>query len=411
MVPPAFGYSAGDCFQAINLTWKIIQALRESKEASDECRLLIQDLQNLRQILTIIQDLRPSGASLSHVNAIRSVALSCLEPLEALDGRIKKCYHLIATEQPAPVSLRRGFQQTRWRLFATEEIAKSRAVLGAKVASVGLLLGCFNTESLSRIEINQKETKNALLEKAQTDMSLLEESFSKLATSKQQILSRDISEARSDVVDRLSHVEEQMAAQHAGHMATATESTLKIDHLSSLVTQAQEDMVSTIGDFHSLCRQESTNNHQVFLSASVRMQKLEDNVRLIQQNQDSMQLSLPVGLQPMFSRLKTFCAFGAAWLKSLIPYSRTSLQRLLELVRSNITFYGILLRLLNSIPGTLGVADSICFQDALGRSRQLPFEFFHHWEMFETMLHCPPPPPPPPPPLPPPPPPGARQTF
>jgi hypothetical protein len=36
----------------------------------------------------------------------------------------------------------------------------------------------------------------------------------------------------------------------------------------------------------------------------------------------------------------------------------------------------------------VGNDDSIFFMDALGRTRTLPYEFFQHWEVFESMLKC-----------------------
>ena len=88
MVPPSFGFSAGDFVAAIELTIKIGKAIRETGGATTEYRLVSQDLQLLRQVLEITQALQLHGANAGHVNAIRRMGLTCLrEFAEKLDNR------------------------------------------------------------------------------------------------------------------------------------------------------------------------------------------------------------------------------------------------------------------------------------------------------------------------------------
>ena len=84
----AFGFSVGDFVAAIGLTVKIGKPLRESGGATTDCRLVIQDLLTLQQILEVLQSLRPAESSLSHVNAIRGMALTCLVPLNDFASKI-----------------------------------------------------------------------------------------------------------------------------------------------------------------------------------------------------------------------------------------------------------------------------------------------------------------------------------
>lgn len=138
---PAFGFSVGDFVSAIDLTIKIGRALRETGGASTECRMVIQDLQNHQQILELLKEFKPAGGSLSHVNAIKGVALTCLVPLREFAEKIDRNYGSIATASSSSDQFfRRGGKKAKWAIFATEEVAKFRTILAAKVASIGLLL-------------------------------------------------------------------------------------------------------------------------------------------------------------------------------------------------------------------------------------------------------------------------------
>ena len=140
----AFGFSAGDFLAAIELTIRISKALRESGGATTECRLLIQDLQSLEQILELLQALRSLEGSLSHVNAIRGMALTCIVPLKEFASKIDKSYNHDMGIGQSRYAFVRGAKKVQWAVFATEEVAKFRAVIIAKVASISLLLGIFN---------------------------------------------------------------------------------------------------------------------------------------------------------------------------------------------------------------------------------------------------------------------------
>lgn len=94
---PAFGFSAGDLVSAIGLTIKISKAVRETGGASAECRMVLQDLQNLQQVLQLLHDLRPADGNLSHVNAIRGLAITYLIPLKEFAEKIDRSYGPMAS--------------------------------------------------------------------------------------------------------------------------------------------------------------------------------------------------------------------------------------------------------------------------------------------------------------------------
>ena len=59
-------------------------------------------------------------------------------------------------------------------------------------------------------------------------------------------------------------------------------------------------------------------------------------------------------------------------------------------MRANIEICSLLLSIQNSISRILPVAveDSIHFTHVLGRTADLPYQYFRHWEVFESRLRC-----------------------
>lgn len=139
-----FGFSAGDFVTAIELTIKICKALRTSGGAATECSLLLQDLQTLRQILDILQSLRPTERNLSHVNAIRGMALTCIVPLRDFNDKMDKRYKAALGSHSPKSAFVKNAKRVQYALFADDEVARFRATIVAKVVSISLLLGMFN---------------------------------------------------------------------------------------------------------------------------------------------------------------------------------------------------------------------------------------------------------------------------
>ncbi|KAJ9665093.1 hypothetical protein H2201_004753 [Coniosporium apollinis] len=74
----------------------------------------------------------------------------------------------------------------------------------------------------------------------------------------------------------------------------------------------------------------------------------------------------------------------------LANFSKEVLDYLKRLHNSNIEIYEALLRIQESVsraPSGL-LSDDIKFVDALGRERSLPYAYFRHQEVFESMLRC-----------------------
>ncbi len=142
MVP--FGFSAGDFANAIGLIVRISKALKDSGGAVAECRDILQDLQTLQQLLGLLETLRPADGSLSHINAVRGMALACRVPLLGFAEKLERSYEPALGVGSSKGMFTRGVKKVQWAVLVEEEVAKFRGVIAAKVHNISLLLGAFN---------------------------------------------------------------------------------------------------------------------------------------------------------------------------------------------------------------------------------------------------------------------------
>lgn len=385
---PAFGFSVGDFVSAIGLTVKICKALREAGGASAECRMVIQDLQNLQQVLELLQDLRPAGASPSHVNAIRGVAITCLIPLKEFAEKIERSYGPIASASSSNRFLHRSGKKAQWSVFATEEVAKFRSVIAAKVASIGLLLSIFNIESLSKIETQNRESRDYLLAKSADHRDSLEKNLSELFVSHHNALSSENAEARKELKVEVVRIEEQTKIRHDDMLREADQHTNKLEGLSCQISQVQKDTSSNMRDIAGLCFGATAGAERRFRTAQQRSRKIEDGMKSIRERQNHMGSRMLYNFQSVFLQLKMMRVVGASLLGCLIPFSEKVLRYLRENMKANMEIYALLLKIQSSMPKQLNEGDKIHFEDVLGRTKTLPYEYFRHWEVFESMLRC-----------------------
>lgn len=141
MVP--FGFSAGDFATAIGLIVRISKALKDSGAAAAECRDILQDLQTLQQLLGLLETLRPADGSISHINAVRGMALACRIPLLEFAQKIES-YEAALGVSSSKGLFTKGVKKVQWAVLVEEEVAKFRGIIAAKVHNITLLLGAFN---------------------------------------------------------------------------------------------------------------------------------------------------------------------------------------------------------------------------------------------------------------------------
>ena len=211
-----FGFSVGDFIAGIDLIVRVVNALKDIGGASSEYQTLVQELEYLHLLLEQLKDLRPSTSTLSHVNAVRGLALTFKLPLSEFLQKIEKYKSSLGV-----ISSKRQWlgapRKAQWMVSMPEEISKMRALITMKIVTVSLLLTMpmkyatcdvldhgiltYTSLSLSKIETtierttplledtNQKvtETRNLLLQTSKEQRRSLEEAKEEIQSSNQRI--------------------------------------------------------------------------------------------------------------------------------------------------------------------------------------------------------------------------------
>lgn len=140
MMTPAFGFSVGDFVAAINLVLKVSHALRESDGASAEIRSLLQELHQLHVVLEQLRNLPPeSSPTLSHLNALRGMALTVQVPLLEFLGKMEK-YKIAAQKNQKSSGWKGSRRKIEWAVLMQEDVVRLRAAVTMKSVTVSLLM-------------------------------------------------------------------------------------------------------------------------------------------------------------------------------------------------------------------------------------------------------------------------------
>lgn len=141
MPVPAFGFSAGDFITAVTLINTVRKALKDSGGSQDEIRAVLQDLQQLHVVLTQLHEGDwGTGGDVSHVNAVRGLALTCQGPLSHFLQRLEKAKDKMAHGKDGVKGrLLSSVKRGQWALFLKEDVDHFRQVIIAKLIAINLL--------------------------------------------------------------------------------------------------------------------------------------------------------------------------------------------------------------------------------------------------------------------------------
>ncbi|OAL48500.1 hypothetical protein IQ07DRAFT_102796 [Pyrenochaeta sp. DS3sAY3a] len=305
----AFGFSVGDFISAAALIKKVADALKSAGGAANEYQHVVIELEGLDRALKAVAALKVNESNAAHANAIRGMALSCQIPLrQFLEGL--QSYEPTLGSRASRVGARGAYKKTTWALIQPENVQKLRAVIGAKVTSINLLLNLQISESVSRLESQIRTQQNHVL----AEVFRIREDMG-ISNQRTQVLM----EEHNNVMNRLDSKADALSAQ--------------IEVCSDQIAASRAALESSVVSVKNIGRQ--------ILS----------------------------------------------FINSFPREIRSLLQKIL---RTNIQTYYLLLHFQNNLTSnpSFSSGSNICFEDALGRSQQLPYEWFKHWETFEGLLRA-----------------------
>lgn len=240
------------------------------------------------------------------------MALTCRIPLQEFFEKITKFENTMgAFSKPSGSSLKMFGRKSQWALVMSEEVAKLRTAIGAKVLSIILLLVTHISETLSEFRA-QARTFHAIIM-----ASILQQERTLTTLSQESTKSKDSVE---------THAKEQARSIKGLYQ--------KVDVLATGLRQA-----------------------------SVTTEKIS-------------------------TQLVSFTDLGTQLMYTLRHLPRQVREILKPVVQRNLQMYSMLRVIHTSIVRSpaLNPADAFRFEDALGRSRTLPYEYFRHKEVFDSFL-------------------------
>ncbi|XTI88870.1 hypothetical protein V2W45_1489621 [Cenococcum geophilum] len=320
-MPPAFGFSVGDFIATIELCTKVAKALKDTGGASSEYQSVIIELHGLQNVLARLAALEPTESNLSHVNAIRGMALACRLPLADFFSKLEK-YEAAMGPLATSHTLRGAGKKIQWAVFMADEVRKIRAMISAKVISINLLLAMHASETLSRMESYSSSHYQQLFEKLE-------------------------------------------------------EHTVCMQKILRGVDSAKNEMLLS----HEASRREASGS-------SDRLQQGLDNVNVGMESVMQRLSSLSMGFASAHTSLVTLRILSSQIVGFLRSFP-TELRTLLDtVIRTNMRMYVMLLSIHErvSTSPTLLLQSNIQFENALGVTQELPYEWFRSWEIFEGLL-------------------------
>ncbi|KAJ4579705.1 hypothetical protein HRR86_003057 [Exophiala dermatitidis] len=293
----------------IGLVVKVGKALRDADGASSEYQHLYVDLQALKRTLETLQALQPTEQNITHLNAIRCLALTCQVPLAAFLERLQKFEEKLGPF--AKDSVRGALRKSQWALQMGEQVRKFRATIAAKVLSLTLLLSVHNTEILGKVA-------------AQT--------------------SRELPQLASKL--------DSMSSEQTSLGSSITDQTNKLQQVNDSQTKLHESF--------------NDNTQQIV-------------AKLDEARESNKSISHAV------------MSLRQNWVQALARFSALP-QELRDILRRTVAYnfaiYGAVRTMQDQLSCSphLQVQDNILFEDVLGRSKLLPYEFFQHIDMVDTFL-------------------------
>ena len=141
MTTPAFGFSFGDFVTLISLISDIRKALQESGGAKDEIQAVLIDVAQLKSLLThLSDDAWGHGVDVTHVNAVRGLALTSQVPLREFLAKIRKYRDVGLGGMHGLKRTVNEVRKVQWAVGMKEEISNFRTVIVYKVVTINTLL-------------------------------------------------------------------------------------------------------------------------------------------------------------------------------------------------------------------------------------------------------------------------------
>ena len=246
------------------------------------------------------------------------------------------------------------------------------------------------SDALSRIESQHRDNQKIILKQLEDNKDFLASTMSELSLTHHGALSTKISHFERDIREDVSNIARET---RVGNNELIERSDIQIQELKGLscrLDQFHKANSSNLSQVVGLISQNMLKvGHRVTM-ARHSFRRTEKQLSSVEKRQENTQSQLSVGFRSVLREISILASMGRSFFSMLVPFSEKALEYLRKNMKVNMEMYALLLQIQTSIPQGMFFSqqDSIHFEDVLGRKKLLPYEYFRHWDVFDSMLRC-----------------------
>ena len=247
-----------------------------------------------------------------------------------------------------------------------------------------------SSDSLSRMESQQRDNQKIFLDKMDDNKESLVSYTSELSLTHHGALSTKISYFERNIREDVSNIARDARVGNNELIERSEKQIHELKGLSYRLDQVRKENISNLSQVVGLFSQNMLKDDHRFEMTRIGFRRTEKQLLSMEEQQVETQSQLSVGFRSVLREVNILGSIGRNFVSVLILFSEKALEYLRKNMKTSIEIYALLLKIQTSIPRgmLLSQQDSIHFEDVLGRKKLLPYDYFRHWDVFDSMLRC-----------------------
>ena len=246
------------------------------------------------------------------------------------------------------------------------------------------------SDALSRMESQHRDNQKTILDKMDNNKESLASHMSELSLTHHGALSTELSQVERNIREDVSNIAQETRVGQRELIGRSDEQIHELKGLSYRLDQVHKENSSNLSQVVGLFSRNMLKDDHRFEMTRNGFRRTEKQLLSVEKQQAETQSQLSVGFHSVLREINILGSMGRSFFSVLTPFSEKALEYLRKNMKTNIEIYALLLKIQTSIPQGMfsSQQDSIHFEDVLGRKKLLPYDYFRHWDVFDSMLRC-----------------------
>lgn len=240
------------------------------------------------------------------------------------------------------------------------------------------------------MESQHRDNQKIILDKMDNNKDSLASHLSELSLTHRGALSTELSHVEHNIREDVSNIARETRVGNNELIGRSDKQMQELKGLSCRLDQVHKENSSNLSQVVGLCFGNMVKDGHRFTMARHSFRQTEKQLLSVEKQQANTQSQLSVGFRSVLHELSILASMGRSFFSMLVPFSEKALEYLRKNMKANMEMYALLLKIQTSIPQGMFLSrqDSIHFEDVLGRKKLLPYDYFRHWDVFDSMLRC-----------------------